>query len=690
MGEFKAPAAQQNKTATPVQAPKEASSLGETEYVDSRASTFQFIQLQAAADDRGKGNRITQLQSKSTQFTSFSRVAKLQAKRDSQIASTNSPVVQREENKTGLPDSLKSGMEAISGLSLGDVKVHRNSDKPAQLQAHAYAQGTDIHLGPGQEKHLPHELGHVVQQKEGRVKPTVQLKDKVSINDDSGLEKEADVLGQKAQARAHSKSSQKQLKKPESDNKLIQGVFRSNSDVYQFEGGEGGSSWIPAAIALGTGLFLVYRSWGQKKEEISADEAQKRDYVSSEEVERDAKELGAEPALEGEPVAVAAEPAVDTEEVPESVIMPTLGKQAPSSKGNKRANLKIGDLPDYLAPVVPAKNEVSEISSTYQSPQVNISPNKSDATLVKARGERRTLDSTTVAQVEIGNMSYESNSEGVGAKVSSGNASFEYTGQNIRTKGNAEGPGAELHYGEKGYEGTISGGEVSAEVAGSVEGDRWMFTAGAQAEAKGPNIKYGPEGKEVNGPSTGVRAGISAARKRDPKDPASARQVFAVDRKKGELPTVYLNGEEIYLILQEKISEGVSLESGPEVEDAVDMYRSAELNIPLADLRKMQEDDSSKLPPKSFFETIASFFKSDRSSSSSSNKSSSDDDKSSSSSWVDDETKSESKSESSPVAEAASEEAAAPEASEQNETEEKSEKVEEIELVLKDYFSDFS
>lgn len=200
MGEFKASAAQQNKTATPVQAPKEASSLGETEFIDSRASTFQFIKLQAAADDQGKGNRITQLQSKSTQFTSFSRVAQLQAKRDSQIPSTQSPVVQREENKTGLPDGLKLGMESISGLSLNDVKVHRNSDKPAQLQAHAYAQGTDIHLGPGQEKHLPHELGHVIQQKEGRVKPTVQLKDKVSINDDSGLEKEADILGAKAQS----------------------------------------------------------------------------------------------------------------------------------------------------------------------------------------------------------------------------------------------------------------------------------------------------------------------------------------------------------------------------------------------------------------------------------------------------------------------------------------------------------
>jgi hypothetical protein len=223
MGEFKAPAAQQNKTATPVQAPKEASSLGETEYVDSRASTFQFIQLQAAADDQGKGNRITQLQSKSAQFASFSRVAQLQAKRDSQMPSTQSHVVQREENKTGLPDGLKSGMESLSGLSLNDVKVHRNSDKPAQLQAHAYAQGTEIHLGPGQEKHLPHELAHVVQQKEGRVKPTVQMKGNKNVNDNPSLEKEADVMGAKAQNFESTLGTTAQLKNKTISSEVIQG-----------------------------------------------------------------------------------------------------------------------------------------------------------------------------------------------------------------------------------------------------------------------------------------------------------------------------------------------------------------------------------------------------------------------------------------------------------------------------------
>lgn len=107
-------------------------------------------------------------------------------------------VVQRQINNTGLPNNLKSGIENLSGHSMDDVKVHYNSSKPAQLNAHAYAQGTDIHVAAGQEKHVPHEAWHVVQQKQGRVKPTKQLKAKVNINDDIGLEKEADVMGAKA------------------------------------------------------------------------------------------------------------------------------------------------------------------------------------------------------------------------------------------------------------------------------------------------------------------------------------------------------------------------------------------------------------------------------------------------------------------------------------------------------------
>ncbi|WP_229262655.1 eCIS core domain-containing protein [Duganella radicis] len=105
---------------------------------------------------------------------------------------------QAQQNQTGLPNQLKSGIESLSGMSMDHVRVHYNSDKPAQLNAHAYAQGRDIHMAPGQEQHLPHEAWHVVQQARGIVKPTVQMKNGVPVNDDAGLEHEADVMGSKA------------------------------------------------------------------------------------------------------------------------------------------------------------------------------------------------------------------------------------------------------------------------------------------------------------------------------------------------------------------------------------------------------------------------------------------------------------------------------------------------------------
>ncbi|MEA5567765.1 DUF4157 domain-containing protein, partial [Anabaena sp. UHCC 0399] len=120
----------------------------------------------------------------------------LQAKPAKQADSTSVSEVQP-ENKTGLPDRLKAGIENFSGLAMDDVRVHYNSSKPSQLQALAYTQGTDIHVAPGQETHLPHEAWHIVQQKQGRVKPTIQMKG-IQINDDKGLEHEADMMGAKA------------------------------------------------------------------------------------------------------------------------------------------------------------------------------------------------------------------------------------------------------------------------------------------------------------------------------------------------------------------------------------------------------------------------------------------------------------------------------------------------------------
>lgn len=117
---------------------------------------------------------------------------------DNHPASPEIKPFQLKPNNTGLPDNLKSGIENLSGFSMDDVKVHFQSNKPAQLQAQAYAQGTDIHIAAGQEKHLPHEAWHVVQQKQQRVQPTMQMKSGVPINDEPELEREADVMGGKA------------------------------------------------------------------------------------------------------------------------------------------------------------------------------------------------------------------------------------------------------------------------------------------------------------------------------------------------------------------------------------------------------------------------------------------------------------------------------------------------------------
>ena len=94
-------------------------------------------------------------------------------------------------NLTGIPDVTKKKFESASGLSFDDVRIHYNSDKPAQLQALAYTQGNQVYIGPGQEKHLGHELGHVIQQKQGRVKPTTSINGML-INDEPLLEKEAE------------------------------------------------------------------------------------------------------------------------------------------------------------------------------------------------------------------------------------------------------------------------------------------------------------------------------------------------------------------------------------------------------------------------------------------------------------------------------------------------------------------
>ncbi|GHU46403.1 hypothetical protein FACS1894120_3160 [Clostridia bacterium] len=74
------------------------------------------------------------------------------------------------------------------------VNVHYNSGEPQKYGALAFTRGSDVHIATGQERHLEHELGHVVQQRRGSVPVTAQVNG-ASLNDSPALESEADRLG---------------------------------------------------------------------------------------------------------------------------------------------------------------------------------------------------------------------------------------------------------------------------------------------------------------------------------------------------------------------------------------------------------------------------------------------------------------------------------------------------------------
>lgn len=62
------------------------------------------------------------------------------------------PVQKQHTNRTEIPDSMKTQYEALSGFSFDNIRVHYNSDKPAQLKALAYTQGSQVYIGPNLEQ----------------------------------------------------------------------------------------------------------------------------------------------------------------------------------------------------------------------------------------------------------------------------------------------------------------------------------------------------------------------------------------------------------------------------------------------------------------------------------------------------------------------------------------------------------
>jgi hypothetical protein len=109
------------------------------------------------------------------------------------------------DDPTKLPQQVQAKMESAFNTDFSEVRIHPNSGKARVVGALAYTQGASVHFGPGQynpksqsgQRILGHELAHVMQQREGRVKPNTRRRG-VAVNDQTALEKEADDMGAKA------------------------------------------------------------------------------------------------------------------------------------------------------------------------------------------------------------------------------------------------------------------------------------------------------------------------------------------------------------------------------------------------------------------------------------------------------------------------------------------------------------
>jgi hypothetical protein len=102
-----------------------------------------------------------------------------------------------------LPDAVRGKMEAALGADFSGVRVHVGP-QAERIGAIAFTLGSDIYFAPGRfqpetphgQQLLGHELAHVVQQRQGRVRNPIGSG--VAVVQDLALEAEADRLGRQA------------------------------------------------------------------------------------------------------------------------------------------------------------------------------------------------------------------------------------------------------------------------------------------------------------------------------------------------------------------------------------------------------------------------------------------------------------------------------------------------------------
>ncbi|MEJ8546930.1 DUF4157 domain-containing protein [Brevibacillus borstelensis] len=181
--------------------------------IAKHAGSASLIHMQAKAVAERQAGGVFPIQRTARDPDSILALQKAIGNKAVQRMLSSSPIEESREQpfSTGsgqhLPDAVQTKMEHAFHSDFSQVQVFPHSTVAENIGAVAFAQGNDIHFAPGAyrpdtksgQKLLGHELTHVVQQREGRVKPNLPGSD-LPINDDPGLEREADLRGLQAAA----------------------------------------------------------------------------------------------------------------------------------------------------------------------------------------------------------------------------------------------------------------------------------------------------------------------------------------------------------------------------------------------------------------------------------------------------------------------------------------------------------
>ncbi|HEX4955290.1 MAG TPA: DUF4157 domain-containing protein [Thermoanaerobaculia bacterium] len=121
-------------------------------------------------------------------------------------------LLQRRGQGKPIPETVRQKMETALGADFSDVRIHVGAEASG-IGALAFAHGSDLYFAPGLydphtthgQRLLGHELAHVVQQRNGRVRNP--FGSGVAVVQDPALEAEAERLGMMAAAQIQRKEA---------------------------------------------------------------------------------------------------------------------------------------------------------------------------------------------------------------------------------------------------------------------------------------------------------------------------------------------------------------------------------------------------------------------------------------------------------------------------------------------------